>query len=163
MRDNLGGAIWRLAIFLMVCLLGMFALFAVFGQLRFEKAQDYRAHFSNVSGLETSDFVRIAGVEVGKVQKINVNDDGTLMVDFTTDDSVVLTEGSRAVIRYDDLIGGRYLALVEGAGGTKKLNPARPSRWPRPSRPWTSMRSSAGSGRCSGRWIPNRSTNCPAS
>ncbi len=123
MRDNLGGAIWRLAIFLMVCLLGMFALFAVFGQLRFEKAQDYRAHFSNVSGLETSDFVRIAGVEVGKVQKINVNDDGTLMVDFTTDDSVVLTEGSRAVIRYDDLIGGRYLALVEGAGGTKKLNP----------------------------------------
>jgi len=35
---------------------------------------------------------------------------------------VVLTEGSRAVIRYDDLIGGRYLALEEGTGGTKKLN-----------------------------------------
>jgi phospholipid/cholesterol/gamma-HCH transport system substrate-binding protein len=43
-------------------------------------------------------------------------------VTFTADDSVVLTEGSRAVIRYDDLIGGRYLALEEGAGGTKKLN-----------------------------------------
>ena len=123
MKDNLGGATWRLAIFLMVCLLGVFALFAVFGQLRFEKAHDYRAHFANVSGLETNDFVRIAGVEVGKVKKINVNDDGTLMVDFTADDSVVLTEGSRAVIRYDDLIGGRYLALVEGAGGTKRLNP----------------------------------------
>ena len=36
---------------------------------------------------------------------------------------MVLTEGSRAVIRYDDLIGGRYLALEEGAGSTKKLNP----------------------------------------
>jgi phospholipid/cholesterol/gamma-HCH transport system substrate-binding protein len=36
---------------------------------------------------------------------------------------VVLTEGSRAVIRYDDLIGGRYLAIEEGAGGTKKLRP----------------------------------------
>ena len=35
----------------------------------------------------------------------------------------MLTEGNRAVIRYDDLIGGRYLALVEGAGGTKRLNP----------------------------------------
>ena len=34
MKDNLGGATWRLAIFLMVCLLGVFALFAVFGQLR---------------------------------------------------------------------------------------------------------------------------------
>src|SRR6478752_5015366 len=107
----------------MVCLLGMFALFAVCGPLRFEQAQDYRAHFANVAGLERNDFVRIAGVEVGKVQKIGVNDDGTLTVDFTADDTVVLTEGSRAVIRYDDLIGGRYLALVEGAGGTKKLNP----------------------------------------
>ena len=57
------------------------------------------------------------------MQKIGVNDDGTLTVDFTADDTVVLTEGSRAVIRYDDLIGGRYLALIEGAGGTKKLNP----------------------------------------
>ena len=123
MKDNLGGAIWRLAIFVMVCLLGMFALFAVFGQLRFEKAQDYRAHFANVTGLERNDFVRIAGVEVGKVQKIGVNDDGTLTVDFTADDTVVLTEGSRAVIRYDDLIGGRYLALEEGTGGTKRLNP----------------------------------------
>ena len=46
-----------------------------------------------------------------------------MLVEFTADDSVVLTEGSRAVIRYDDLIGGRYLALEEGAGGTKKLNP----------------------------------------
>ena len=123
MKDNLGGAIWRLAIFVVVCLLGMFALFAVFGQLRFEKAQTYRAQFTNVTGLESGDFVRIAGVEVGKVKKIVVNDDGTVTVEFTADDSVVLTEGTRAVIRYDDLIGGRYLALVEGAGGTKKLNP----------------------------------------
>lgn len=123
MKDNLGGAIWRLAVFMTVCLLGMFALFAVFGQLRFEKTQNYRAQFANVTGLKGGDFVRIAGVEVGKVQSIQFNDDGTLTVDFTADDSVVLTEGSRAVIRYDDLIGGRYLQLTEGAGGTKKLNP----------------------------------------
>jgi phospholipid/cholesterol/gamma-HCH transport system substrate-binding protein len=122
-KDNLGGAIWRLTIFVVVCLLGMFALFAVFGQLRFEKEHDYRAQFANVTGLKGGDFVRIAGVEVGKVQDIAVNDDGTLTVDFTADDTVVLTEGIRAVIRYDDLIGGRYLSLVEGAGGTKKLNP----------------------------------------
>ena len=123
MRGNLGGAIWRLSVFLVVCLLGMFALFAVFGQLRFEKAQAYRAEFANVTGLARGNFVRIAGVEVGKVQDISVNDDGTLTVDFTADSSAVLTRGTRAVIRYDDLIGGRYLSLVEGAGGTDKLNP----------------------------------------
>ncbi|MDF2824509.1 MAG: virulence factor Mce family protein, partial [Mycobacterium sp.] len=69
------------------------------------------------------DFVRIAGVEVGKVKNLAIRDDSTVMVEFTAQDSVVLTEGSRAVIRYDDLIGGRYLQLVEGAGGTRKLNP----------------------------------------
>jgi phospholipid/cholesterol/gamma-HCH transport system substrate-binding protein len=123
MKDNLAGAAWRLAIFLTVCLVGVFALVAVFAQLRFgEKANDYQAEFANVSGLEAGDFVRIAGVEVGKVEKLSIGDDSTVTVDFTADDSVVLTQGSRAVIRYDDLIGGRYLALEEGTGDTKRLN-----------------------------------------
>jgi len=122
-KDNLGGALWRLGIFLVVSLLGMFSLFAVFGQLRFEKEQSYRAVFSNVTGLKADDFVRIAGVEVGKVTNLAIQDDSTVVVDFTAQDSVVLTEGSRAVIRYDDLIGGRYLQLVEGAGGTRTLSP----------------------------------------
>ena len=123
MKDNLAGAAWRLAIFLVVCLVGVFALFAVFAQLRLgQKDNGYHAEFVNVSGLEDGDFVRIAGVEVGKVQKLSIRDDSTVTVDFTADDSVVLTQGSRAVIRYDDLIGGRYLALEEGAGDTKRLN-----------------------------------------
>jgi len=117
-------ALWRLGIFLVVCLLGVFALYAVFGQLRFgEKTIAYNAEFTNVTGLENGDFVRIAGVEVGKVNKISIQPDTTALVEFTADDSVVLTEGNRAVIRYDDLIGGRYLALVEGAGSTTKLKP----------------------------------------
>jgi len=124
MRENLRGVAVRLAIFLMVCVLGVFGLYAVFGQLRFgEKTHTYRAEFTNVTGLETNDFVRIAGVEVGQVKKVAIQPDTTALVEFTADDSVVLTEGSRAVIRYDDLIGGRYLALEEGAGETKKLNP----------------------------------------
>lgn len=114
----------RLGVFLAVCLLGVFGLFAVFGQMRFgEKDHEYHAAFSNVTGLKANDFVRIAGVEVGKVKTVEIQPDTTALVEFTADDSVVLTEGSRAVIRYDDLIGGRYLALEEGAGGTQKLNP----------------------------------------
>ena len=124
MRENLRATVVRLAVFLTVCLVGVFGLYAVFGQLRFgEKAHTYRAAFTNVTGLETNDFVRIAGVEVGQVKKVAIQPDTTALVEFTADDSVVLTEGSRAVIRYDDLIGGRYLALEEGVGSTKKLNP----------------------------------------
>jgi phospholipid/cholesterol/gamma-HCH transport system substrate-binding protein len=99
----------------------MFAMFAIFAQLRFQSEQTYDAEFTNVSGLQVDDFVRIAGVEVGKVKSIHLKPDTTAVVSFTTDDTVVLTEGSRAVIRYADLIGGRYLGLEEGAGATRKL------------------------------------------
>jgi phospholipid/cholesterol/gamma-HCH transport system substrate-binding protein len=123
MRANLRQVVWRLAIFLTVCLLGMFTMFAVFAELRFQPTQSYHAEFRNVSGLESGNFVRIAGVEVGKVTEITLQPDATLAVEFTTDDSVVLTRGSRAVIRYDDLIGGRYLGLEEGPGEIERLQP----------------------------------------
>ena len=105
----------------MVCVLGGFALLAIYAQLRFQTEQSYKAVFSTVTGLKPGNFVRIAGVEVGKVQKIVVNDDVTVQVTFSTDDSVVLTQGTQAVIRYADLIGGRYLALEDSPGATTKL------------------------------------------
>jgi phospholipid/cholesterol/gamma-HCH transport system substrate-binding protein len=120
-KDNVGGALWRIAIFLTVCLLAMFAMFAIFAQLRFQAEETYDAEFVNISGLQVGDFVRIAGVEVGKVKSIHLKPDTTAVVSFTTDDTVVLTEGSRAVIRYADVIGGRYLGLEEGVGSTRKL------------------------------------------
>ncbi|BBZ74202.1 MCE family protein [Mycobacterium paraseoulense] len=123
MKENLLGAIWRLAIFMVVCTLGLVAMLAIFAQLRFGNELPYKARFSNVSGLEVGNFVRIAGVEVGKVSKISVEDDGTAVVDFSADSTVVLTEGSKAVVRYQNLIGGRYLALQEGPGSTRQLRP----------------------------------------
>jgi phospholipid/cholesterol/gamma-HCH transport system substrate-binding protein len=122
-RGDLGGALWRLVVVCAVCLFFTFAMFAIFAQLRFQSETVYRADFTNVSGLENGQFVRIAGVEVGKVKKLSIQPDTTVQVEFSADPSVVLTEGTRAVIRYDDLIGGRYLALEEGAGGIAKLGP----------------------------------------
>jgi len=101
----------------------MFALLAVFAQLRFDKQDVYLAEFSNVSGLQKDDFVRIAGVEVGQVKNISLRRDATLQVEMAVDPSVILTDGSKAVIRYDNVIGDRYLALEEGAGGTNTLRP----------------------------------------
>lgn len=123
MTNKVSAVLWRLGIFVVVCALGSFALITVFAQLRFEREQTYTAVFTNVSGLKSGDFVRIAGVEVGKVKNTAVRDDSTVGVEFGADDSVVLTDGNRAVIKYDNLIGDRYLAIEEGVGGTKKLRP----------------------------------------
>ncbi|MEM6110749.1 MCE family protein [Mycobacterium sp. 050272] len=117
------GLLWRLAAFLTVCLVGTACLVTLYGQLRFPQETTYNAVFSNVSGLKNGNFVRIAGVEVGKVKDIKIRDDASALVTFSADDSVVLTEGNRAIVRYDDLIGGRYLALDQGPGGSRRLPP----------------------------------------
>lgn len=123
MRDNFKGAAWRLLIFLTVCAFGTFALLTVFAEFRFGGGDRYFAEFTNVSGLKDDDMVRIAGVEVGTVKAISFNADSTVRVEFSTESSVVLTEATRAAVRYDNVIGGRYLALEEGAGAVRQLPP----------------------------------------
>lgn len=123
MPKNFAGGLIGVGAFVVTCLAATAAMFLVFGQLRFQPTQMYRATFTDVSGLKEGNFVRIAGVEVGKVKNIAIQDDSTVIVEFTTDPSVVLTHASRAVIRFQDLIGGRYMALEEGAGSGARLNP----------------------------------------
>ncbi|MEO3760819.1 virulence factor Mce family protein [Mycobacterium sp. B14F4] len=122
---DLRGVIWRLAIWLIVCSFVAFLLLITFGQFRFDAGNTYYADFTNASNLRKGTIVRIAGVEVGKVGDISINPDATVRVSFSADHSVVLTEGSRAVIRYDNLFGDRYLALEEGTGGIKTLPPGQ--------------------------------------
>ena len=125
MTQRCWSSAWRFAIFATVCLVAMFAMVVVFGQIRFGSEPVYRAEFTSVTGLKEGNFVRIAGVEVGKVKKISISDNVTAVVDFTADSSVVLTEGSRAAVRYQNLTGDRYMALEEGAGGVKVLRPGQ--------------------------------------
>jgi phospholipid/cholesterol/gamma-HCH transport system substrate-binding protein len=120
-KDDFKGAAWRLLVFLSVCALATFALLTVFAQFRFGDGRTYFAEFDNVSGLKSDDLVRIAGVEVGNIEDISFKADSTVRVEFSADESVVVTDGTRAAIRYDNVIGGRYLALEEGAGGLRAL------------------------------------------
>jgi phospholipid/cholesterol/gamma-HCH transport system substrate-binding protein len=102
-----------------------FALVAVFGQLRFERRAPYHAEFTNISGLKSGNFVRIAGVEVGKVTGLALHRDGTVTVDFAIDKGLTLTEGTRAAVRYENLIGDRYLSLEDGPGSVRRLTPGQ--------------------------------------
>jgi len=111
----------RVALFAAMCLVFMFVLVTVFGQFRFDSRVSYRAVFTNVSGLKGGNFVRIAGVEVGKVKDLTLRKDGTVTVDFAIDKGLTLTEGTRAAVRYENLIGDRYLSLEEGPGSVRKL------------------------------------------
>lgn len=123
LRKGLLSKILRLAAYTTVCTVLTFALIAILAELRFQPQSTYSAVFANVSGLRPGNFVRVAGVEVGKVEKISVRTDSTVLVEFGANDSVRLTDGSRAAVRFSDLIGGRFLALEQGPGGGENLKP----------------------------------------
>lgn len=125
MRGRIGGTITRVALFSVVSLVFTFALLTVFGQFRFDSRTSYRAEFTNVSGLKGGNFVRIAGVEVGKVTDLTLHKDGTVTIDFAIDKELQLTEGTKAAIRYENLIGDRYLSLEEGPGSVRRLLPGQ--------------------------------------
>ncbi len=62
------------------------------------------AVFTNVSGLKGGNFVRIAGVEVGKVKDLTPHKDGTVTVDFAIDKTPTLIRGNprRGALRKPD-------------------------------------------------------------
>lgn len=96
-------------------------LFFIFGQYRTGSTNDYSALFNDVSRLKPGETVRIAGVRVGTVNSVSLRTDKKVLVKFDADRNIVLTTGTRAVVRYLNLVGDRYLELVDGPGSTKTL------------------------------------------
>ncbi len=67
------------------------------------------------------DDVRIAGVSVGSVQKIEVVDRTRAEVTFTVDEGASLNESTNAAIRYRNLVGQRYISLTQEIGSAAAL------------------------------------------
>ncbi|RJQ67566.1 MCE family protein [Pseudonocardiaceae bacterium YIM PH 21723] len=77
---------------------------------------EYRARFTNVSGLVVGDDIRIAGVRIGKVDSIEVVDRRVAEVAFSLEAERTLPASVLAVVRYRNLVGQRYIELSTGAG-----------------------------------------------
>jgi phospholipid/cholesterol/gamma-HCH transport system substrate-binding protein len=74
----------------------------------------FRAEFSDVAGLRVGDDMRVAGVRVGRVQGISITGKGA-EVSFDLVAKQPLLTSTRIVMRYQNLLGQRYLALVQDA------------------------------------------------
>jgi len=111
---SIKGTAVKLAIFSAVLLAFTAGIFIVFGQFRFSRNNDYFAIFDNTSGLKADQFVRAFGVEVGKVTEVELIPGGKVRVHFNVDKSVPLYQKTSAHIRYQDLLGNRFLDLTRG-------------------------------------------------
>jgi phospholipid/cholesterol/gamma-HCH transport system substrate-binding protein len=111
----------KFAIFAVVMAMLTSFLFFIFGQYRTGTTTGYSAVFSDVSRLKPGQSVRVAGIRVGTVDSVSLQSDKKVVVKFDADRNVVLTEGTRAAVRYLNLVGDRYLELIDGPGSTKRL------------------------------------------
>ncbi|GCE41512.1 MCE-family protein Mce1B [Rhodococcus wratislaviensis] len=113
---KISGTAVKLAAFAVIMLLFTAAVVVVFSQMRFGSEKTFRAAFANASGLKSDEFVRVAGVEVGKVKSVEIVDTATALVEFTLTTNVPLTESTRLAVRYENLIGAHYLELIDSPG-----------------------------------------------
>ena len=88
-------------------------LFLVFSDARTGSTNEYSAVFTDASRLTTGDTVRIAGIRVGTVTGVELLPDRDVLVTFDADRDVALTQGTNAAIRYLNLVGDRYLELIQ--------------------------------------------------
>ena len=90
----------KLTIFIVVTTLATSVLVATIGNLTFAGHRNYRAEFVDATGVVKGDDVRIAGVKVGTVDKVEVVDRTRALVSFSVEDSTTISKATHAAIRY---------------------------------------------------------------
>jgi len=98
-------------------------LFMAFGQYRSGSTSSYTAMFTDASRLKGGDSVRVAGVRVGTVNSVELQQDHKVKVTFDADRDVVLTTGTKLAVRYLNLVGDRFLELMDAPGSARILPP----------------------------------------
>jgi phospholipid/cholesterol/gamma-HCH transport system substrate-binding protein len=58
-------------------------------------------------------------VRVGTVKSVSLQPDNTVAVGFGADRDIVLTSGTKAAVRYLNLVGDRYLELLDSPGSAR--------------------------------------------
>ncbi len=76
----------------------------------------YSAMFTEAGGLKVNDEVRIAGVRVGKVNDIELDND-QVKVSFKVDSAADFGGDTRAAIKVKTILGSMFLALEPAGGG----------------------------------------------
>jgi phospholipid/cholesterol/gamma-HCH transport system substrate-binding protein len=75
------------------------------------------AEFDNISGLKKGASVEIAGVPIGEVSKIELNDPSAL-ISLKINKDIKIKDDDIASIRTKGLIGDRYVRISRGASDT---------------------------------------------
>lgn len=113
-RDNalaVTGPLIKTIIFAVVGFVILAVLWIQFGQIQFNSSKTYSAIFTTSAGMQPASSVTANGVQVGRVDSVELYHNNEAKVVFTVDASLPLSTTTKARIRYKDLTGDQYLDL----------------------------------------------------
>ena len=103
-------------------LIGLLA--TLIGNISFTANRSYSALFTDATGVVSGDRVRISGVEVGAITDIEMEPAGDgrqlARIDFTVREGVPLFRDAEFELRFENIVGQRYLAIEESPGGAEE-------------------------------------------
>jgi phospholipid/cholesterol/gamma-HCH transport system substrate-binding protein len=110
----------KLVVFSVFAILVLWVLGATLLNTVSGDTKSYTAVFTDVSGLKEGDSVRMAGVRVGRVDSMKLaGTQASVTMSIVADQPVF--QNTHAIIRYQDLVGQRYVAMVPGDGPANPL------------------------------------------
>jgi phospholipid/cholesterol/gamma-HCH transport system substrate-binding protein len=129
MKGQTLGPFIKLMVFAVVTILLTGVLALVISNQTFGSTRTFKADFPDATALLSGNDVRIDGVRVGTVGKVSTVRlrDGTpaAQVSFTVDKTVPVTSTTTVAIRYQNLIGQRYVAVEDSANAGTALRPGQ--------------------------------------
>ena len=111
----------KLLVFVVVTSLATAVLVVTIGNLDFGSSREYKAVFTDATGVNKGDDIRVAGVRVGTVSEVEIVDRTRALITFSVDRDTPVNGGTNAAIRYRNLVGQRYLSLTQEVGDTRRL------------------------------------------
>ena len=115
------GDLVKLLVFILITTMSTGVLVILIGNISFESTRNYKAVFSDATGVVKGDDIRIAGVKVGSVKKVEIVDRTRARVSFNVANTSIVTKSSTATIRYRNLVGQRYISLTQGVGDLDRM------------------------------------------
>lgn len=111
----------RLGLFFALAFVAVLVLLEISGGLEvFRKGVEIRARFNAINELQVGAPVKLAGVQVGDVRRIAI-EDGRVMVTMKVRPEARVRTDSKATIRFAGLMGQNYIALSFGTAGAPEV------------------------------------------
>ncbi len=121
MKGKLSKVAFGLVAFLVVTAVMTWLVYATLQRSVTGETTRYGAEFTDVFGLREGDDVRMAGVRVGRVMKVELTEDSRANVEFALQNDQRLYSDTEASILYQNIVGQRYLDLRQGIA--RQANP----------------------------------------